>query len=91
MLNTFQQRYAEDDLQIVGIAIDNKNAIQKFTQKIPINYPNLIGNAQLVLEFGNHAGLLPYTVILNQQGKVVEIASGMLTESYLQRTIEKHL
>lgn len=91
LLNTFQKRYAEDDLQIVGIAIDNAAAINKFTRKIPIQYPNLIGNAELVLAFGNQAGSLPYTVIIDQHGKIVEIASGMLTETYLQKTIEKHL
>ena len=91
MLNSFQKRYAEDDLQIIGIAIDNAAAINKFTQKIPIQYPALIGNAQLILKFGNRAGSLPYTVIVDQQGKIVEIASGMLTETYLQRAIEKHL
>lgn len=91
VLNTFQKRYADDDFQVVGIAIDNIVAIKKFTQKIPIQYPTLIGDTQLVLKFGNRAGALPYSVIIDQQGKIVEIASGMLTETYLQRTIEKHL
>jgi len=91
MLNKFQKRYAEDDLQIVGIAIDNATAINQFTQKIPIHYPNLIGNAQLILKFGNRTGSLPYTVIVDQQGNIVETASGMLTETYLQRAIEKQL
>ena len=91
LLNKFQKHYAIDGLQIVGIAIDNKIAIKKFIKKTPIHYPNLIGNVQVTLKFGNQAGLLPYTVIINQQGNVVEVASGMLTEKYLQRVIEKHL
>ena len=91
LLNKFQKKYAVDGLQIVGIAIDNKQAIKRFSQKTPLQYPNLLGNAQTTLKFGNQAGLLPYTVIINQKGKIVEIASGMLTEKYLKNVIEKHL
>ena len=91
LLNKLQKQYAIDGLQIVGVAIDNKIAVKRFMRKTPIHYPNLIGNVQVTLKFGNQAGLLPYTVIINQQGNVVEVASGMLTEKYLQRVIEKHL
>ena len=91
LLNQFQKEYAIDGLQIIGIAIDNKLAVKKFIKKTPILYPNLLGNAQVTLKFGNQAGLLPYTVIINQKGKIVEVASGMLTKKYLQRAIEKHL
>lgn len=94
LLNELQKEYGDDGLQMVGIAIDNEAAIKQFTAVIPINYVNLIGGTEgskLVSQYGNKAGVLPYTVVVNQQGVVISVAKGLLTKKYLRQTIEKYL
>ena len=94
MFNRVQSEYAPDGVQFIGIAIDNKASIQEFMQKTPINYPVLYGvktATKLVQEYGNDAGVLPYTVFIDAQGIIQRIAPGQLKEKYTRESIEKML
>ena len=94
LLNKYQKEYKDDELQVIGIAIDNAIATKQFIKKIPIDYPVLVGSktgTKLAQQMGNRSGALPYTVIINQRGQLVETASGLLNESYLRRIAEKYL
>ncbi len=93
LLNAMQKDYGSDELQIVGIAIDNPKAVEQFIQLIPIEYLYLIGGTRavkLVSRYGNTEGVLPYTVIIDPKGKIASIAKGLLTEKYLRRVIERN-
>ena len=88
------QREFDDEIQFVGIAIDNAKDVKIFNKNIPLNYPNLIGGLdaiELVQQYGNKTGTLPYTVFINRTGKILMTASGKVTRRFLQRTIEKLL
>jgi len=94
MFNRVQKEYAPDGIQFIGIAIDNKASIEKFIQKTPINYPVLYGvktATKLVQEYGNEAGVLPFTVFIDAKGIVQRIAPGQLKEKYTRESIEKML
>ena len=94
LFNQFQQKYKSDDVIFIGVAIDNKKAVEIFNKSIPINYPNLIGGdsgIKLIMQYGNKQGVLPYTVIIDRENKIAAIAKGRLTESKLTRLIEKNL
>jgi len=93
LFNEFQEAYS-DEIQFIGIAIDNAKDVSKFTKIIPINYPNLIGGLEstgLVREYGNKAGTLPYTIFITKHGKIISIASGEITRRFLEKILEKHL
>lgn len=94
ILNEVQKTYASEGLQVIGIAVDHWAAVKQFNHLIPIEYVNLIGNIDatlLVKRYGNRTGALPYTVVINPDGRIVSIASGQLTEQYLKQVIEKNL
>ena len=94
MFNRVQKEYAPDGIQFIGIAIDNKASIEKFKQKTPINYPVLYGiksTTKLVQEYGNEAGVLPFTIFIDRRGIIQRIAPGQLTEKYTRESIEKML
>lgn len=94
LLNKLHEEYTEDGLQIIGIAIDNAEAVKKFIDLIPIEYLHLIGGFEasaLVEKYGNQQGVLPYTVIIDRRGKILSVAAGLLTEQYLRKSIEKYL
>lgn len=71
------QRYATTQgdfgAQVVGIAMDNSDAVHRFVGQYQISYPILIdasGSLDTSRRLGNPSGVLPYTVMLDAQGHV---------------------
>lgn len=85
-----QDKYGPRGLTIVGLAIDKKDKVEAFADEIAINYPVLIGDTSamdLSKSTGNRLGGLPFTVILNRQGKIVASEIGGLTGARLEQLI----
>lgn len=79
-----QEKYADQGLQFVGLAVDTPENVEKFMQEIPLNYPNLvdeIGAMQIGKLYGNNIGALPYTVIINKSGKIAYSTKGGLEKA----------
>jgi thiol-disulfide isomerase/thioredoxin len=81
-----QEKMRAAGVQFVGIAADHPDKVRPFAAKYGINYPvllagmDVIGIARLA---GNAAGGLPFTVIIDRQGRWVRSASGALDERTL--------
>ena len=74
-LDRFAQAQGMDGMQVVGIALDDAEAVSAFLQKIPVRYPILIdaaGPADAGVQLGNAKGVLPYTVLVDAQGRLVK-------------------
>lgn len=72
-LNELQHELGAEKLQIVGIGIDSASNIAEFAKKHNITYPLLVAGSSgtdLSRQFGNQAGGLPFTVLLDAQGQV---------------------
>ena len=77
----YQQQYADQGLQIIGIAIDEIEPVKNFVRTFGINYPILITDDNSILnDWGNDAQILPYTVIINQQGKIHASHQGIVDD-----------
>jgi thiol-disulfide isomerase/thioredoxin len=86
-----QARHEGRGLQFVGIAFDQPQPVGDFAREFRINYPLLIGGLDtmaLMRESGNKAGVLPYTLILDRQGRVVKTHRGTLTEAALEAIVK---
>ena len=86
-----QETYASQGLVIVGIAIDNKQNIVDFTDPMEMNYPVLMAEKEgvpLAGAYGNRLGVLPYTVIVNREGKIVYTHRSELTFDIAERVIK---
>ena len=82
-----QERHGARGLQFVGIAFDQPQPVADFARELQINYPLLMGGLDtmaLMRESGNKAGVLPYTLILDRQGRVAKTHRGTLTEAALE-------
>ena len=69
-----QKDYESQGFTLVGIAIDTKQNARDFVDPMGINYPILIGDEKgiaLSQAYGNRLGVLPYTVVVDRQGKIV--------------------
>jgi thiol-disulfide isomerase/thioredoxin len=86
-----QERYGSRGLQFVGIAIDQPDQVAAFAREFRINYPLLLGGAEaieLLRQVGNRAGVLPYTLVIDRKGNLVNRESGGLKEARLERLIQ---
>ena len=70
-----QEEFGDEGLQIVGVAIDNRQAVVDFIDPMGVNYPILLGGEEgigLAEAYGNRMGTLPYTVLIDRDGRIVE-------------------
>ena len=67
---------------LLGVAIDEITSVKEFILKTPINYESLISNdikgVEISKSLGNNKGVLPFTVLINPQGKINEVFYGKL-------------
>jgi thiol-disulfide isomerase/thioredoxin len=85
-----------DNIQLVGIAIDDIDAVNKFISKTPINYESLISNdikgVEISKSLGNDRGVLPFTVLIKPNAKIQRVFYGKLDmvvlNSYLKDVIK---
>lgn len=88
-----QKKYGAQGFQIIGVAIDNEEAIAEFANNVGINYPTLLAEADGVMlakHFGNGYGVLPYTVIINRKGEISDIIAGEVSKLEAEHLLEKH-
>lgn len=87
-------RHATEQVQFVGISIDRADAVKAFAAEHKVPYPLLVATPQ-VLEmanrFGNSAQALPFTVILDREGRIRDVKLGSLNEEELERKIRSLL
>jgi thiol-disulfide isomerase/thioredoxin len=77
-----QNQYGAQGLQIIGIAIDDKEPAKDFAETIGMNYPVLVtggDGVKLAQRYGNVAGVLPYTIIINRAGEISSTIRGELS------------
>jgi peroxiredoxin len=86
-----QRELGARGLQFVGIAIDQRDKVAAFAQEFGINYPVLLGNIDtidLARQAGNHAGALPFTLIIGRDGQIAARKLGEIDESTLKALLK---
>ena len=86
-----QAEYAEQNVQFIGIAIDDPQLVDDYLSFIDINYPILIAKtegAKLAQKLGNSINAIPFTIIVNQQSQIVFRHPGELTKQRVSELIE---
>jgi thiol-disulfide isomerase/thioredoxin len=88
-----QRELGPKGLQFVGIAIDQRDKVIEFVQELDVNYPALIGGFEamdLSRSLGNRLTALPFTVIIDRDGRIAHTHLGPLKRAQL-RTIVGNL
>ena len=91
LLMAARRKYGSAGVEIVGIAIDNAIKVREFSASLNISYPVLLaeaGGLDLMRKLGNGAGGLPYTVVTDRQGNVVQRKLGALKPGELERILD---
>ncbi len=88
--NALQAEMGAAGLQFVGIAIDDHKSVVEYTQDTTISYPVLVSEDDgiaVAQQYGNTTGILPYTVIIDRQGRVAFARYGELSEATARQVI----
>ncbi|MBC7624838.1 MAG: TlpA family protein disulfide reductase [Aeromicrobium sp.] len=94
LLVQMQQKYQPQGLQIIGIAADSQANAAKFAQKLAINYPVLPDEGRAIAfskRVGNRLGLLPFSVVVGADGRIIMTKLGVFSASELETIIINHL
>ena len=94
MFMRFQQNLGPKGLQFVGIAVDQPDKVKQFAGELQLNYPALIGGygaMELSKTLGNTVMALPFTVIVDREGRVAHTQLGALKETQLTGILDKLL
>lgn len=90
-----QKRFAAQGVQFVGIAIDDPDNVRDFIKDFDANYPLLVGGQEATIEvayqFGNEVGILPYTAVVNQEGRIVFAHMGEMSRAMVFEAISEAL
>ena len=89
-----QARDGAKGVQFVGIAVDDAGKVRDFAKQVNLNYPALIGGygaIELSKTLGNDLAALPFTVVLDRQGRVAHTELGPLRQAKLDALLGKLL
>lgn len=80
LLEGIRRESTKNGIEIVGIALDHRDAVREFAQKLGMNYPVLVGETgglEAVEAFGMDT-VLPFSVFADARGDIVTLKVGEL-------------
>jgi thiol-disulfide isomerase/thioredoxin len=80
LLKTLRHERAADGVEVVGIAVDFRDAVQHYAREMSIDYPVLVGEQDgldAIAAFGMDT-VFPFTVFVDRQGRIVTLKIGEL-------------
>ncbi len=86
LYDTFKQ----NDMVVIGIALDNADKTRAFAKKYNVAYPVVYGGreaVQLGQDLGNDQGAIPFTVVIDKGGKIVEVIKGDTPDGKLESVL----
>jgi thiol-disulfide isomerase/thioredoxin len=93
-LQRIRDDYAGRGVEVIGIGIDNAARIAQFRDRYRISLPLLVagvGGSDLNRALGNDGGALPYTVLVDPDGRIRERHLGQVRPEQLRRWLDAAL
>ena len=87
LLERFYRERQASGWQVLALAIDQPSAVRQFLQRQSLSFPiglAGLGGTELAQSLGNTTGALPFTVVLDRSGRVVQRKLGQVKLSDLQ-------
>jgi thiol-disulfide isomerase/thioredoxin len=80
-------RELDGRLHVIGVALDDPAAVRRFVADTGVSYPILLdtpGPADASVRFGDTRGVLPYSVLIDAEGRIVARKLGSFHEAGLR-------
>lgn len=91
-LSQLHDNYQSKNVVVLGVAIDEIAAVNAYLQTSPVTYPILLSeneNMDLAMQLGNEQAVLPYTVIIDADGNVIDTFLGRISLELLEKSLQK--
>ena len=91
-LDRYAAAQGDAGVQVVGIALDDRAAVEAFLDQVPVGYPILIdvaGPRDSGVQLGNPRGVLPYTVLVSADGRLLKQRIGPFTHGELDGWVDR--
>ena len=84
-----QREHRKEGLQIIGITYppEKKSRVLRFAKSLKVNYPIVLGTRELKSRYSSEE-TLPLTVVIDRDGKVKDIISGILLREEFDEKIK---
>lgn len=84
-----QREHGKEGLQIIGITYppERRARVRRFARSLKVNYPIILGTREMKARFSSDE-TLPLTVVINRDGKVSDIISGILLRQEVDEKIK---
>lgn len=89
-----QREHGPHGLQIVGIAMDDVAPVRAFAQRLQMNYPIMVGQAEIASAMdalGDPLGAFPFSVLIAPDGRILDRRSGDLSREEIAAWLDEHL
>lgn len=82
LLNRLREQRKAQNAEIVGVAVDFREDVLAFTEKVPLNYPLLIGEEDglAAAEAFGMGMAFPFSVFVDHQNRILTVKVGELHE-----------
>jgi len=94
IFETMYRQSKELGFVVIGVAIDSPNKAQPMLDSMDITYPILYAEQsgmEIMASTGNPQGLLPYSLLLDEDGVIIEQVLGKIDEQQIAIWLTKHL
>ena len=92
LLDRFEREQRGRGWQVVGLAVDNREPVIEFLAKSQVGFALGLagmGGVELSRTMGNAVGALPFSVVFDRQGRVMDRRLGIVRAEDLRRWVEK--
>lgn len=85
-----QKQLGQQNIQFIGIAVEDRDSALSYTNIDSINYPILIAAEKgitLAQQLGNHINAIPFTLVVDQFGNIVHRHPGEFSKQQILEVV----
>ena len=88
----YQRQFGPQGLQVVGLGLDDPRKLANVQRSLGINYPILVveekESRSVLRAWGNKSGLVPFSVIFDRSGRVVQAHKGIIDDGLFDTLVK---
>ncbi|MEO8002039.1 MAG: TlpA disulfide reductase family protein [Arenimonas sp.] len=84
LLNEFARSKAVGDVLVIGIALDEADAVKDYLKKTPSKYQQFLekaGKNDSSNQLGNESGIIPFSVLIGPDGRLLKLKRGVFADA----------
>jgi thiol-disulfide isomerase/thioredoxin len=90
-LDRIYKKFRSKGVVVVGVSIDDLETLKQFEPSTKVKYPILAGGMDSMnasLSLGNDRAVVPFTMVINKEGKIAVTYSGLIKATELEQDLE---